>query len=187
MNILLKNIKKPGYKGDITGYLNNGGYEAIKKALKLSPGSIIEELETAQLLGRGGAAFPVELKWDFGYKAQDFPKYVVCNADEGEPGTFKDKILLENDPHLLIEGMLLCGYTINAVEGFIYLRGEYHKPYAILLNALGRLNTAIFWERISWEPIFLSGLLSTAERVPTSAVRRQHCWIPLPVKRDNRG
>ena len=136
MNILLENVKKPGYKGDITSYLNNGGYQALKKALKLSPGFIIEELETAQLLGRGGAAFPVELKWDFGYKAKDFPKYVVCNADEGEPGTFKDKVLLENDPHLLIEGMLLCGYTINAAEGFIYLRGEYHKPHAILLNAL---------------------------------------------------
>lgn len=136
MEVLLKNIKKSKYKGDLKTYINNGGYKALKKVLKLSPDVILDEIETSQLLGRGGAAFPADMKWKFAHKANDYPKYVVCNADEGEPGTFKDKLILENDPHLLIEGMIICGYTVNANEGFIYLRGEYYNPYSIVQNAL---------------------------------------------------
>ncbi|RKY39270.1 MAG: NADH-quinone oxidoreductase subunit NuoF [Candidatus Omnitrophota bacterium] len=136
MKIVLRNIHKQGYKGDIESYLKEQGYTALKKALTLSPSQIIEEVKKARLLGRGGAGFPCGVKWEFVYREKEFPKYVVCNADEGEPGTFKDRLILENDPHLLIEAMIICGFAIGAEEGFIYLRGEYFKAYQILERAL---------------------------------------------------
>ena len=136
MKILLKNIEKSNYKGNLKGYLKEGGYNALKKALNLSGEDVIEEVKKSKLVGRGGAAFPTGLKWEFAKKSEEFSKYVVCNADEGEPGTFKDRLILEKDPHLVIEAMLICGFAIGAKTGFIYLRGEYFKAYEILKNAL---------------------------------------------------
>lgn len=115
---------------NIDEYIDNGGYKAIEKAVTvMTPQRIIKELKTAYLRGRGGAGFPTWFKWNAAMVEQGTPKYVVCNADEGDPGAFMDRAIMEGDPHKLLEGMILCGYTIGADEGIIYVRAEY--PLAI--------------------------------------------------------
>jgi len=114
----------------IDEYTARGGYDALKKALsEMTPESVIEEVLNSGLRGRGGAGFPTGLKWRFANKAQSDVKYVVCNADEGDPGAFMDRSVLEGDPHSVLEGMLICGYAIGASKGIIYCRAEY--PLAI--------------------------------------------------------
>lgn len=113
----------------IDDYLNTHGYEGFKKALTMKPMEIIEEVKKSGLRGRGGAGFPTGLKWEFTYKAEGDKKYVVCNADEGDPGAFMDRSILEGDPHSVIEGMLIAAYAIGADEGYVYVRAEY--PLAI--------------------------------------------------------
>ncbi len=125
--ILLKNIENPN-SAEINEYLKIGGYKNLSKAFELQPKKIIEEIKESGLRGRGGAGFPTAMKWSFAAADPKFPKYLVCNADEGEPGTFKDRPILEKNPHLLIEGMAISGYALGAEYGYIYLRGEY--PYA---------------------------------------------------------
>ncbi len=107
----------------------HGEYAGLAKALTLKPEEVIAQVKASGLVGRGGAAFPTGLKWEGAAQATGSPKYVVCNADESEPGTFKDRVLLLDDPHSLLEGMLIAGYAIGANKGYIYLRGEY--PYII--------------------------------------------------------
>ncbi|MEA2082570.1 MAG: NADH-quinone oxidoreductase subunit NuoF [Elusimicrobiota bacterium] len=136
MIILLENIKRKGYNGSLASYKKYGGYEALGKALGMESSLIISELKKSGLRGRGGAAFPTGIKWEFAADAADNPKYVVCNADEGEPGTFKDKLLMEKDPHSLIEGMAICGKAIGTKHGFIYIRGEYFDAFRSLQKAL---------------------------------------------------
>src|ERR671912_1090021 len=107
-------------------YRKNGGYESLKKALNsMSPDDVINEVKKSVLRGRGGAGFPTGMKWSFVPKDSPKPKYVVCNADESEPGTFKDRYLMERDPHLLIEGMLIAAYALGSKSCYIYTRGEY--------------------------------------------------------------
>lgn len=114
-----------------------GHYAALEHALKeLSPEAVIEAVEKSGLIGRGGAAFPTGSKWKFTRQAPGQPHYVVCNADESEPGTFKDRVLMEGRPHLLLEGMALCGYAIGAEKGYLFIRGEYPE-------AMQRLQVAI--------------------------------------------
>jgi NADH-quinone oxidoreductase subunit F len=120
----------------IEGYRRSGGYEALANSLKLEPEQIIEEVKASGLRGRGGAGFPAGLKWSFIPKDIDKPKYLVCNADESEPGTFKDRILIESDPHQLIEGCALCCYAVGASTCFVYIRGEYVVPAQILERAI---------------------------------------------------
>jgi len=104
----------------------HGGYDALKKALKdLKPEDVIQVAKDSGIRGRGGAGFPAGMKWGFVPQNLGKPKYVVCNADEGEPGTFKDRIILERDPHLLIEGCILASYAIGGHQAYIYIRGEY--------------------------------------------------------------
>jgi len=112
---------------EIDEYIAVGGYEALGVVLEegMKPEELIELVSDSGLRGRGGAGFPTGLKWSFTRKAEGDKKYVVCNADEGEPGTFKDRLILEGDPHRIIEGMALCGYATGADEGLIYIRGEY--------------------------------------------------------------
>ena len=118
-------------------YRAQGGYAALEQALRrLSPEAVRNQVKAAGLWGRGGAAFPTGLKWDYAAQAPGQPKYVVANADESEPGTFKDRVLLEGNPHLMLEGLILAGYAIGAREGYIYLRGEYTHLYPILQHAL---------------------------------------------------
>src|SRR3989440_5636763 len=115
---------KDSHKLDV--YLMQGGYKAMEKALKeMTPDSIIEEVKKSSLRGRGGAGFPTGMKWSFVPKDSPKRKYVVCNADESEPGTFKDRYLMERDPHMLIEGMLIAAYALGARVNYVYTRGEY--------------------------------------------------------------
>ncbi|MFQ5834794.1 MAG: NADH-quinone oxidoreductase subunit NuoF [bacterium] len=110
---------------DIKQYISHQGYQAVHKALKMKPFQIIEEIKASGLQGRGGAAFPTGLKWEFTDREKVGPKYVICNADESEPGTFKDRVILDYDPHGLLEGIVIAGYAVGAKSGYIYIRGEY--------------------------------------------------------------
>jgi NADH-quinone oxidoreductase subunit F len=112
-------------------YQSTGGYEVWKKILKekISPDDIIAELKTSALRGRGGAGFPTGLKWSFMPRNTPGQKYIVCNSDEGEPGTCKDRDILRYNPHQLVEGMAIAGYTIGATAGYNYIRGEFWEPY----------------------------------------------------------
>ncbi|MBN1219413.1 MAG: NADH-quinone oxidoreductase subunit NuoF [Anaerolineae bacterium] len=110
----------------IEEYISHDGYEALGKALtQMQPGEVIQEIIEAGLRGRGGAGFPTGTKWRFVAQTDNYPKYIICNADESEPGTFKDRVILEGDPHSILEAMALAGYAVGANEGYIYVRGEY--------------------------------------------------------------
>src|SRR5712664_1878646 len=126
---------KDSHKIDV--YLMQGGYQALEKALKeMTPETIIEEVKKSNLRGRGGAGFPTGMKWSFVPKDTPKAKYVICNADESEPGTCKDRPLMEMDPHQLIEGMIIAGRAIGANRGFIYIRGEYRYVLDLVETAL---------------------------------------------------
>jgi NADH:ubiquinone oxidoreductase subunit F (NADH-binding)/(2Fe-2S) ferredoxin len=115
---------------NIEEYINNGGYEALKKALtELSPSQAIQEIKDSGLRGRGGAGFPTGIKWEFVFKTKSSEKFVICNADEGDPGAFMDRAVLEGDPHTIIEGMSIAAYVVGGQKGYIYVRAEY--PLAI--------------------------------------------------------
>ncbi len=113
-------------------YVKHGGYEGLKKALAMRPNDIIETVIKSGLRGRGGAGFPTGLKWKFVKKDTPLPKYIACNADESEPGTFKDHVLMERNPHLLFEGCLIGCYAIGAKVTYIYIRGEFYHVQRIL-------------------------------------------------------
>lgn len=132
---LLKDIENPR-STDIGEYKKIGGYKSLIRALEMSPNDLIDEVKKSGLRGRGGAGFPTGMKWAFASADPKFPKYLICNADEGEPGTFKDRPILEKRPHLLIEGMAISGYAIGAEYGYIYLRGEYPGARDILEGAI---------------------------------------------------
>ncbi|PYO58151.1 MAG: NADH-quinone oxidoreductase subunit F, partial [Candidatus Rokuibacteriota bacterium] len=117
-------------------YRETGGYTAIAKALRMEPAAITEEVKKSNLRGLGGAGFPTGTKWSFIPKGSTAPKYLVVNADEGEPGTFKDRYLLERDPHAVIEGMLIAARAIDSRQGFVYIRGEYVQPWRIFSGAV---------------------------------------------------
>jgi len=121
--IVTKDIDVPGID-TLDVYRQHGGYEALRKALTMEPAAIIEEVKTSQLRGRGGAGFPTGNKWSFLAKGTGKPTYLCCNADESEPGTFKDRMLMEKLPHRLIEGMLITAYATGTQKAFIYIRGE---------------------------------------------------------------
>ncbi len=122
---------------NIDEYIANDGYFALAKALsEMTPETVIEEVRNSGLRGRGGAGFPTGIKWGFCAAESGAEKYVICNADEGEPGTFKDRLIMEGDPHKVLEGMALCGYALGAHEGFIYIRGEYKLSIERLRNAI---------------------------------------------------
>ncbi len=120
----------------LTDFLANGGYRALRMAIELGPDRVIEEVTAAGILGRGGAAFPAGRKWAAAAAAAGQPKYVVCNADEAEPGTFKDRVVLEEDPFALVEAMTIAGYAIGATRGFLYVRGEYPLGEARMNGAI---------------------------------------------------
>src|ERR1700687_3703414 len=120
----------------IDTYLETDGYKALRKALGMKPEEIIEELKISNLRGRGGAGFPTGMKWSFVPRTSPKPKYVIVNADESEPGTCKDRVLIENDPHQLIEGCLIAGLAVDAHKGYIYIRGEYRYLIDIMDKAL---------------------------------------------------
>lgn len=134
-------IRTPG-RATLSGYRQSGGYQALQQALAGKPAELVALIADSQLAGRGGAGFPTGQKWQAVAEAPGEPKTVVCNADEGEPGCFKDRALLEWDPHAVIEGMLLAAYATGATRAFIYLRYEYPEILAILAEALAEARAA---------------------------------------------
>lgn len=124
----------------IDDYRSHGGYSALRRALSLGSSEVIREVRDSGLTGRGGAAFPTGVKWEGTARQPDFPHYVVCNADESEPGTFKDRVLMEGDPFAVVEALTIAGYANGAAQGYLYLRGEYPR-------ALSRLERAIVQAR----------------------------------------
>ncbi len=115
---------------------NVESFEALKKALSMTPEDVIAEVKASGLRGRGGAGFPCGIKWELAQKASDNEKYLICNADEGEVGTFKDRYLLQKNPYLLLEGIIIAAYAIGASKAYVYLRSEYHYLFENLKNAI---------------------------------------------------
>ncbi len=141
--VLLKNMETPGYTGSLADYERQGGYRAIRKAFKeIAPAELTDLVKRSGLRGRGGAGFPTGMKWGFLPKDPSLTKYLCCNADESEPGTFKDRQLIERDPHQLIEGMILSAYAIGAKVAYIYIRGEFVYGVEVLKKALAEANRA---------------------------------------------
>ena len=139
--VLLKNIRNKNYQGSLSEYEQTGGYQAWRKVLKeKNPSQVVNAVKASGLRGRGGAGFLTGLKWSFMAHQADKPSYLVCNADEGEPGTFKDRELMLKDPHMFLEGMMIGCFAVHCRVGYIYLRGEYYEPIAILKKAIAELN-----------------------------------------------
>ena len=131
---LSEHYNKPEYR-TLEGYKKHGGYEQLPRALKMERQKIIDEVKASGLRGRGGAGFPTGVKWGF-LPNNGEPRYLLCNADESEPGTFKDRLMIERAPHQLIEGIIISAYAIGAHKAYIYIRGEYTGPAAILEQAI---------------------------------------------------
>lgn len=148
---------------NIDRYIELGGYESARKALALGPDGIINEMKASNLRGRGGAGFPTGMKWSFVPKQSEKPKYVLVNGDESEPGTCKDRLIFEHDPHSVIEGVIIAGLAINAKMGFIYLRGEYRYLLKIMEKAIedayakGFLGKNIFGSGIDFDVVSHTG------------------------------
>jgi len=139
--IVFKNIDREGWTTDIDCYLKDGGYEELKKALKMKPEEIVSEVKASGLRGRGGAGFPCGAKWGFIRPGETKPIYLICNADESEPGTFKDRYIIHQDPHQLLEGMIISCYAVNARLAYIYIRGEFPLGAKILERAIEEAKT----------------------------------------------
>lgn len=135
MNLLLEHADKEGIRYYDT-WVKHGGYQSVEKALKMSPEEIVEEVKKSGLRGRGGAGFPTGMKWSFLAKPEGVPRHLVCNADESEPGTFKDRYLMEFLPHLFLEGMIISSYALGSNVSYIYIRGEYAWIPDILEQAI---------------------------------------------------
>lgn len=142
--LLLKDIDVPGIN-TFEVYRRQGGYASVEKALKtMTPDDVIEEVKKSGLRGRGGAGFPTGMKWSFLDRKSDKPRYLICNADESEPGTFKDRYLMEHIPHSLIEGMIVSSYALGANTSYIYMRGEFRWIFPILEKAIEEARAAGF-------------------------------------------
>ncbi|PYJ32992.1 MAG: NADH-quinone oxidoreductase subunit F [Verrucomicrobia bacterium] len=142
--LIYKNIGRPDWTTDIDCYLRDGGYEQLKQALILSREDIVNKVKNSGLRGRGGAGFSCGLKWSFIKPDEKRPVYLICNADESEPGTFKDRYIIHEDPHQLLEGMLIACYALNARTAYIYVRGEFHEGAKILERAIEEARTHNF-------------------------------------------
>ena len=130
-------MEQPGYTGSLEEYRAAGGYAALRKVVKgMSPNDVIEEVKKSGLRGRGGAGFPAGLKWSFVPQDSPKPRYMINNADEGEPGTFKDRAIIARDPHLTIEGTIISAYAIKSAVSYIYIRGEFYHETRILERAI---------------------------------------------------
>jgi NADH-quinone oxidoreductase subunit F len=168
-----------GYPTSLADYSRGGGYQGLKKALTMAPQDVLAEVKAAKLVGRGGAAFPTGIKWEGAANAAGQPKYIVCNADESEPGTFKDRVLMEEDPHRTIEGMIIAAHAVGARRGYIYIRGEYPYAFKVVGDAVDEARQA---GNIG-ENIFGSGLDFEIEmRLGAGAyiaAKKPRCWNPL--------
>ena len=141
---IFRNIDRKGYDTSIKCFIKDGGYETLKKAMEMEPAAVTEEVKKSGLRGRGGAGFPTGVKWTFIPKGNTKPVYVVCNCDESEPGTFKDRFVVHQDPHQLIEGMIIACYAVQAHYGVIYMREEFPEAAKIMQKALEEAEEAGF-------------------------------------------
>ena len=159
----------------IEEYIANKGYEAIGRCLtKMTPDKVIHEIKIAGLRGRGGGGFPTGLKWEFAKKYQSDIKYIVCNADEGDPGAFMDRSILEGDPHSIIEAMMIAGYAIGASKGFVYIRAEYPLALRDLKMLSIRPGRPDFLVPILWARTSTSILRSNTGREHLYVEKRPH-------------
>jgi NADH-quinone oxidoreductase subunit F len=148
--VLTKHVNEPNCHTLDFYVKNDKGYEALRKALTMKPSEIVDEVKKSNLRGRGGAGFPTGMKWSFmpakpvDANGNSKPKYMVCNADEGEPGTFKDRLLMTKSPHKMIEGMIIACHAIESNKGFIYIRGEFYKETRIVQKAIDEAKAAGF-------------------------------------------
>ncbi len=140
--IIFKHIDAPGYTNDLACYLKHGGYEMLKKAVTMPPAAIIDEVKKSGLRGRGGAGFPCGVKWGLVDRKSGKPIYLVVNADESEPGTFKDRYIMHQDPHQLIEGIMISAWANNVKQAYIYIRGEMPHGARILEKAIAEARAA---------------------------------------------
>jgi len=146
-----------GHPTSLADYQARGGYAGLKKTLTMTRQALLAEVKAAGLVGRGGAAFSTGVKWEGAANAPGRPKYIVCNADESEPGTFKDRVLMEEDPHRVIEGMIIAAYAVGASQGYIYVRGEYPYAFKIMSEAVaearqaGAIGGNIFGSRLDFD------------------------------------
>src|ERR1043165_8805950 len=161
--VLFKNIHDPRVK-EIDRYIELGGYKAAQKVVKeMTAKDVIETTKATGLRGRGGAGFPTGMKWSFVPKDTGKPTYLCCNADESEPGTCKDRVIIERDPHQLIEGMIIASYAVDGHLAFIYIRGEFWYGYQVLDKALrdartkGFIGEKIFGSNFDLEIVLHSG------------------------------
>ncbi len=134
--LIFKNIRRDDWKTDIGTYMREGGYEQLRKAVTMSRAEIVNQVKTSGLRGRGGAGFPCGVKWSFIKPDEKKPVYLICNADESEPGTFKDRYIIHEDPHQLLEGILISCFALNARTAYIYIRGEFPEGAKILERAI---------------------------------------------------
>ena len=169
--------------GSLDSYRAAGGYEMLRRAVTLGPQGVIRELKDAKLLGRGGAAFPTAVKWEAVATNPVRPHYVVCNADESEPGTFKDRVLMEEDPFALLEAITIMGYTCGAEQGYLYIRGEYPLAEARLRHAVEQARARGFLGATSWARASPSTSRSGGAPAPTSPARRRRCVNSIEGKR----
>jgi len=142
--IIFKHIDEPGYTRDLACYVRHGGYEMLKKSVGRKPEELIDEVKKSGLRGRGGAGFPCGVKWSLVDRKSGKPIYLVVNADESEPGTFKDRYIIHQDPHQLIEGIMISSYANNVKQAYIYIRGEFPEGARILEEAIAEARAANF-------------------------------------------
>jgi NADH-quinone oxidoreductase subunit F len=170
--IVLRNCGMMDY-ASLDAYIARDGYFAIAKALEeMTPRQVVDEIKASGLRGRGGAGFPTGIKWEAAHKQSDPVKYMICNADEGDPGAFMDRSLLEGDPHGIIEGMMLGAYATGASHGFVYVRAEYPIAVERLGAAIEEARKRDFWGSVSWARIFPLTWKSALARALSCAVRR---------------
>ncbi len=145
--LIFKNIDRQGWSNDIETYLRDGGYDDLKKAVGMKGPEIVNEVKASGLRGRGGAGFPCGVKWGFIKPDEKKPVYLICNADESEPGTFKDRYIIHQDPHQLIEGMLISCYALRVKLAYIYIRGEFPEGARILEKAIDEAKAKGFFSK----------------------------------------
>jgi NADH-quinone oxidoreductase subunit F len=161
----------------LEGYRNTGGYEGLRRAVEeMQPIEVISVIAESKLAGRGGAGFPTGTKWQAVADAPATPKTIVCNADEGEPGCFKDRTILDYDPHAVLEGMALAAYAAGATRGFIYLRYEYPETFRTVAFAIAEAEGAgILGDRILGTDFSFRVYLRRGAGAPTSVAKRARC------------
>ena len=173
--------------GSLDSYRAAGGYEMLRRAVTLGPQGVIRELKDAKLLGRGGAAFPTGVKWEAVATNPVRPHYVVCNADESEPGTFKDRVVMEEDPFALLEAITIMGYACGAEQGYLYIRGEYPPAEARLRHAVEQARSRGFLGAGVMGEGFAFDIEVRREPARTSPARRQRCSTRSRASGRNRG